>query len=73
MNDYSEVEHFLKEEKGDFVADMCEIMYETISKICVFADKYNLDRDNMFDYFVDTLALTAKMGTIKNFEVVVHD
>lgn len=68
MMDY-EVERFSDEEKEDFAAAVCEI----ISKICVFADKYNFDRDNMFAYFVDNLALMAKIATIKNFEVIVHD
>lgn len=67
--DYIEVERFSNEEKEDFAAAVCEI----ISKICVFADKYNFDRDNMFTYFVDKLALLAEMSTIKNFEVIVHD
>lgn len=69
MNDYSEVGDFFEMGKEDFVTAICEI----ISKICVFADKYNFDRDNMFAYFVDNLALIAEMGTIKDFEVVVHD
>ena len=64
MRDYIEVERFSNEEKEDFAAAVCEI----ISKICVFADKYNFDRDNMFTYFVDNLALLAEMSTIKNFD-----
>lgn len=64
MMDYIEVERFSNEEKEDFAAAVCEI----ISKICVFADKYNFDRDNMFTYFVDNLALLAEMSTIKNFD-----
>ena len=63
-NDYVEVDALSKEEREDFVVTVTEI----ISKICVFADKYNFDRDNMFTYFVDNLALVAEMSTIKNFD-----
>lgn len=62
-NDYVEVATLSKEWREDFAATVTEI----ILKICVFADKYNFDRDNMFTYFVDNLALLAEMSTIKNF------
>ena len=46
-----------------------DIIKDIISDVCIFADYYNYDRDNILAYLANRLSIFFEISTIKNFEV----
>lgn len=58
------VESFTDDEMKDFA----KIATKIISMVCVFADNYNFDRDNILKYLVERLEIYAEIATIANYK-----
>lgn len=48
--------------------DLQSITTDTLASVCVMADKHNIDRDSMLEYFADTLTAFAEVASIQNYE-----
>ena len=46
-----------------------DIIKDIITNVCIFADYYNYDRDNILAYLANRISLFSEISTIKNFEV----
>lgn len=63
--EYEEVDGLTKEELEEFNP----IIVNIIKNVCLFADKYNYDRDNILEYLTISLTKLSEIGTIKNLNV----
>ncbi len=59
-----EARYNLTDEERNEVAGITQ---EVITRICIVADKHNIDRDSMFKYFADLLVGIAEVATIRNY------
>ena len=46
-----------------------DVIKDIINSVCIFADYYNYDRDNILAYLANRLSIFFEISTIKNFEV----
>lgn len=46
-----------------------DVIKDIINSVCIFADYYNYDRDNILAYLAIRLSIFSEISTIKNFEV----
>lgn len=46
-----------------------DVIKDIINSVCIFADYYNYDRDNILAYLANRLSIFSEISTIKNFEV----
>ena len=65
MTNIEMVDRMSDEEMNDF----SQIIANTISNICIFSDKYNYDRDNIFKHLTQTMNTMAEISTINNFQI----
>ena len=66
MQEENNVVYGLSEEE---LEDYTPIVTKAIKEICVFSDKYDLDRNSMLAYLSDTLKAISEVSTIENYEV----
>lgn len=51
-----------------FVSDLTPIVLNTVHSLVGLADKYNLDRDNVMEYFSTLFSTMAEISTFAGFE-----
>ena len=51
-----------------FVPDLIPIVLNTVHSLVELADKYNIDRDNVMEYFSTLFSTMAEISTFKGFE-----
>lgn len=51
-----------------FVSDLHPIVLNTVKALVGLADKYNLDRDNVMEYFSTLFSTMAEISTFAGFE-----
>lgn len=49
-----------------------DIIKDIITNVCIFADCYNYDRDNILAYLANRISIFSEISIIKNF-VVDHE
>ena len=49
------------------IEDLQNIVIGTLSSVCDMADKYNIDRDSMLEYFADRIKAFAAVTSIQNY------
>lgn len=54
------------------IKDLQVITNNVLTKICVMADKYNIDRDSMLKYFADMLIGFTNVASIQNYKTNEH-
>ena len=54
------------------IEDLQVITNDVIVKICVMADKHNIDRDSMLKYFADMLIGFTNVASIQNYKTNEH-
>lgn len=48
--------------------DFQSIVADTLASICAMADKHNIDRDSMLEYFTGMLTVFTEVASIRNYE-----
>lgn len=48
--------------------DLHSIVADTLASVCAMADKNNIDRDSMLEYFADILTAFTEVASIQNYE-----
>ena len=51
-----------------FVSDLTPIVLNTVHSLVELADKYNIDRDNVMEYFSTLFSTMAEISTFAGFE-----
>nr|DAH21339.1 MAG TPA: hypothetical protein [Bacteriophage sp.] len=54
------------------IKDLQVITNNVLTKICVMADKYNIDRDSLLKYFADMLIGFTNVASIQNYKTNEH-
>lgn len=54
------------------IEDLQIITNDVLAKICVMADKHNIDRDSMLKYFADMLIGFTNVASIQNYKTNEH-
>lgn len=49
------------------IEDLQSIVIGTLASVCDMADKYNLDRNSMLEYFADRIKAFAAVASIQNY------
>lgn len=49
------------------IEDLQNIVIGTLVSVCDMADKYNIDRDSMLEYFADRIKAFAAVASIQNY------
>lgn len=49
------------------IEDLQNILIGTLKSVCDMADKYNIDRDSMLEYFADRIKAFAAVASIQNY------
>lgn len=65
MEKSEDVQNGLTDEERE---DVTKIINEVLAKVCVMADKHNIDRDSMLNYFANMLVAFAEVSTIQNYD-----
>lgn len=49
------------------IEDLQNIVIGTLASVCDMADKYNIDRDSMLEYFADMIKAFVAVASIQNY------
>lgn len=50
------------------IEDLQNIVIGTLASVCDMADKYNIDRDSMLEYFADMIKAFVAVASIQNYK-----
>ena len=53
--------------------EFASMLGDTVKNVCLFADEYNYDRDNILAHLASRLTIVSELGSIKNFDVEVWE
>lgn len=48
--------------------EFAEIIKETIDRLIICADTYNIDRDSLMKYFAETFSTMCEISTFEHYE-----
>lgn len=61
-------EELSEAEHKAFVSDLTPIVLNTVHSLVELADKHNIDRDNVMEYFSTLFSTMAEISTFAGFE-----